>query len=139
MATKKVVKQEDSTDLDIIQPNRSVTIGGKDVVVREYGFFEGGRIAPLTAPIIVSLKEILKEKQNVEITDLLKLTYKHIDEMIELLAVATGEDKEWIMSLPQKDGATLATVWWGVNGPFCVESAVVEYQLTQGQDVEGAV
>lgn len=139
MATKKVVKQEDSTDLDILMPNRTVIIGGKDVVVREYGFYEGGRLAPFTAPIIASLKEIIREKQDVQITDLLQLTYKHIDEMLELLAIATGEDKDWIAALPQKDGATLATVWWGVNGPFCVETAVVEYQLSPNKQQEEIV
>lgn len=60
---RKVTRKKSATgaeDLSVINPDRTIIIAGRDVVMREYGFFESLELLPLLEPILVDLEEQAK-------------------------------------------------------------------------------
>lgn len=60
---RKVTRKKSATgaeDLSVIHPDRTIIIAGRDVVMREYGFFESLELLPLLEPILVDLEEQAK-------------------------------------------------------------------------------
>lgn len=143
MARKKVEQPVvGDDDLDILHPERIAEVGGKQVEVKEYSFVQGARLAKAQNIVIDKLSGMLlfkREKQEApEVQDILNSLYEVFaeapDEMIKLLTEATGEEKEFIETLSQTEGQILLFVWWSVNGPFLIGSAVDRIQL---QDMVG--
>jgi hypothetical protein len=111
-------------DLEILHPEREPTIAGRQLVVREYGFVEGLKLRPLYAPMVETLKPVLAEGELNALEDVLDLLAEHADRLPELMAKACDQPTEWVAGLGHEDGHHLLLVWWGVNGPFFVRSAV---------------
>lgn len=111
-------------DLEILHPEREPTIAGRKLVVREYGFVEGLKQRPLYAPLIKTLEPVLAEGELPELEDILDLLAEHADRLPQLMAIACDQPTEWVARLGHEDGYHLMLVWWGVNGPFFMRSAV---------------
>lgn len=110
-------------DLEVLHPEREVTIAGRQLVVREYGFVEGLKLRPLYAPLIETLKPVLAEGELPDLEQILGLLVQHADALPPLMATACDQPVEWVASLGHEDGHNLMLVWWGVLGPFFVRSA----------------
>ena len=111
-------------DLEVLHPEREVTIAGRKLVVREYGFVEGLQLRPLYKPIIDSLKPALAEGELPELEDVLDLLAVHANALPDLIAASCDQPVEWVARhLGLEAGHNLMLVWWGVNGPFFVRSA----------------
>lgn len=110
-------------DLEVLHPNRPVTMAGREVVVREYGFIEGQRLLPLLKPFLDDIKVLLTGDGPLLIGDIQTFLGCHIDAITEAVAIAADVDQEWMAALNQDDGQTLLMIWWSVNGPFYVRSA----------------
>ncbi|WP_374439138.1 DUF6631 family protein [Pseudomonas panipatensis] len=110
-------------DLQVLHPNRSLEIEGKQITVREYGFVEGMGLRPVMQPLIDDLYTITKAGGVPEIEVVLGVLGKHQDLLVHLMSVAADVDESWIRSLPYRPGKHLLYVWWAVNGPFFVGEA----------------
>jgi hypothetical protein len=122
---KKKAGKPGADDLQVLHPELPVkNVGGRDLVVREYGFIEGLRMRPIIEPMLHDMEALISlgtEPTNDQVLDLMG---KHIDEFQELLAVASDTDVPFVGSLKQEDGARLADAWWLVNGPFYWRTAI---------------
>ena len=47
-------------DLEVLHPDRTATIAGRAVTMREYGFIEGLKLAPLYKGIVDDIEQIMK-------------------------------------------------------------------------------
>lgn len=123
MAKIRTQKREaGADDLEVLHPERLLTIAGREITVREYGFVEGLRLLPVAEPIIASLQGDLS-RGTPSFESIMGAIAQHADVAVRLMAIAADVDAEWIESLSQDEGQLLLMVWWSVNGPFYLRTA----------------
>lgn len=137
MATRRsTAKKAEASDLEILHPDRTLKIAGKEITIREYGFVEGQRLLPIAEPFLSDLASAIAGSVPPSYRQISALIGKHIDAVVRLAAVSAGVEPEWIESLEPDDGTGLLMVWWAVNGPFylrsVVQSIVIERALSGG-------
>lgn len=115
-ATKSPKAAKPQEDLQVLSPDREITVAGKKVLVREYAFIEGLRIRAAAKPLIEDLQKLLEHDSR--ITDYIDIIADHQALAIELMAISSGLTADEITALSDNDGLLLADVWWTVNGPF---------------------
>ncbi|TBW02722.1 hypothetical protein E0E52_17030 [Azotobacter chroococcum] len=126
MAKKREQTQKPGdNDLEVLHPERTAVIAGRQVTVREYGFVEGLRLLPLAEPIIAALQDLASTGGTV-FDAVLAVAAEHADAVVNLMAVAADVEVEWIESLGQSDGHLLLMMWWGANGPFYLRRAALQ-------------
>ena len=124
---RKVTRKKSATgaeDLSVINPDRTIIIAGRDVVMREYGFFESLELLPLLEPILVDLEEQAKAGApwpGIEAVP--SFLGNHFSVLVHMIAKAASVDMEWMRGLGADDGYELVWWWWIVNGPFCKRCA----------------
>lgn len=110
-----------ANDLEILQPDRVVTIAGQVITVHEYRFFEGLRIRALSAGFFNDLYALFKVGGAApsfdDVTDLL---VDHEDAVVAMVAQASDCDPEWIRGLDDQDGDALMVAWWLTNAGFFI-------------------
>jgi len=109
-------------DLEVLHPNRSATIAGRAVTVREYGFIEGMRLRPQLQPFLDDLHAMMLGDALPGLDQITMSLGAHIDAVSEAVAIAADVELEWLTGLSQDDGMHLLMLWWGANGPFYVRS-----------------
>lgn len=112
---------EAEQDLNVLHPGQTITIAGRQLDIREYGFVEGLRLRPLTQPILDALYQTVATRSTPpELEDILGILADHSEALIALMAVAADVDECWVAGLNQDDGYALMMIWWSVNGPFFI-------------------
>lgn len=115
-------KEAGADDLEVLHPERLLTIADREITVREYGFVEGLRLLKLAEQIIAGLQGDLSRGAP-SFESVMGVIAAHADAAVQLIAVAADVDVDWIESLGQDDGQLLLMAWWGVNGPFYMRTA----------------
>jgi hypothetical protein len=129
--TQQAPPQSGADDLSTIHPDASITVGGRDVLVREYGFVEGMRVRAFMKPFTADLDRLFGTA-DVLVDEIMEVVGEHIDIVKKAIAQsiaapgkdASPEDIAWLGSLDDQDGDRLLITWWGVNGLFFVRSIV---------------
>ncbi|CDF82150.1 hypothetical protein PKB_0782 [Pseudomonas knackmussii B13] len=117
--------QVGADDLQVLHPERSLSIAGREITVREYGFVEGLGLRPLIQPFLDDLYALVNGRKGLPpLEEILGVLGKHSDLVAQLMAIAADVDPEWIHQLPSQQGNTLLYAWWTVNGPFFVGAVV---------------
>lgn len=111
-------------DLQVLHTERSATIAGRVVVVREYGFIEGLGLRPLVQPFLDDLHAQIASGGVPELEQILVILGTHHETIQALVAKAADVEPEWVASLNQDDGYVLLILWWEVNGPFYFRSVL---------------
>lgn len=117
---KKSASTPGADDLQVLHPNQTVTIAGRTITVREYGFIEGLGLRPLVQPLLDALHESLAAGQTPDLEHIILTLARNATALRELIAVAADVEPEWIDGLNQSDGHLLLMLWWTANGPFYV-------------------
>ncbi|MFT0531602.1 DUF6631 family protein [Castellaniella hirudinis] len=117
MGDIKQTLQPIADDLDILHPERTETIGGRQVTVREFTFVEGLRANALAKPFIDDLVKVFS-KGEPDYETVLAVIGAHDAVVIEMVAMATDVDADWVRALPPEDGELLLAMWWGANAGF---------------------
>ncbi|MGH8037005.1 MAG: DUF6631 family protein [Stenotrophomonas sp.] len=108
-------------DLDVLHPERSTVIDGREVTVREYGFIEGARLAPKIKPLTDDLHVLIADAATPPGFDAIsEVLASHIDNVLELIAIAADVEPEWVAGLSDQDGDFLAMLWWQANANFFI-------------------
>lgn len=106
-------------DLAILHPEISLLIGGENVTVREYGLVDGLKVRAFLAPFITDIR-ILFEDGPFLTDDVIALMGRHVDLVMEAVALSVGKPTTWVRALGSDDGNLLLLAWWGVHGPFFI-------------------
>lgn len=105
-------------DLAILHPERTLTIAGREITIREYGFVAGLRLRPLMQPILDDLRSLVVTGANADLGAIMALLGTHWQATLALAAEAAEVEPEWVEGLDAEQGELLLTVWWSVCGPF---------------------
>ncbi|MGH1447879.1 MAG: DUF6631 family protein [Pseudomonadaceae bacterium] len=132
--SKKKAGKPGADDLQVLHPELPVkNVGGRDLVVREYGFIEGLRMRPIIEPMLKDMEALISLDGQPTNDQVLDLMGNHIEEFQELLAVASDTDVAFVAGLNQNDGTRLADAWWLVNGPFYWRTAISRVAVARVQ------
>lgn len=126
--TGKSDNKED--DSNIMFPDQTIEIDGREILVREYLFFEGLRLLPYAEGIIQGLLQC-KEIGKPTVAEINLIIAENIDAFSLMLSQSCGVEEDWIESLSQEDGQRLLMKWWQVNGPFYLLNAVMRSVVEQ--------
>ncbi|HFT6962107.1 DUF6631 family protein [Stenotrophomonas maltophilia] len=119
-------------ELDILAAQQQGQVGGKTIIVREYGFFEGARILPAAAPLLADLQPLFEGRDAPSMLEVTDVLLSHPDLIRHLLACAIapapgeGQDaaaevraqEAWLETLNETDGEQMLLLWWQANGNF---------------------
>lgn len=114
---------EDS--LVALHPDMTITVAGRAVTVREYGFFEGLEVAARCPGFIASIAGMVNA-DNLSYARVRRLFGLHREEVIHAAATAANVEAEWVAGLQGADAEVFMSTWFGVTGGFFVREAVQE-------------
>lgn len=110
-------------ELEVLQPDQTITVGGETVVVREFRYAEGMRLMPYLQPIFDVLKGAVNGEErgdadagSISLYD--ELIENQAELMISLAAQAADRPREWVESLSDDDGFRLMAAFWRANQGF---------------------
>ena len=132
MARKVKRPRPEQDDLTVLQPNRTLPIGGCSVTVREIGFFESLRLHAEIAALVADLVE-QTDDGNVDLTRLHRVCATHPTATITLLAQACDQPVEWVQSLPGAQGDLLLLTFWAVNADFFLQRVLAALELRRAE------
>lgn len=110
-------KQASADDLDILHPERTETIAGIVVTMREFTFVEGLRVNALGKPFIDDLYRAFSQGDP-DYETVLALVGVHYEAVLVMVAMAADVDPAWVRALPPEDGELILALWWGANAGF---------------------
>ncbi len=110
-------------DLDVLHPERVVQIGGRKLVVREYGGVEWLRLLPMTRPMVEAIAAQLEACTTPTYDDALQVLSAHTDSLLPLVAQAADIDLSEFGAISPGEIELLLMTWWGVNGRFFIDRA----------------
>ncbi|WP_445364394.1 DUF6631 family protein [Microbulbifer sp. ANSA003] len=119
---EKKASAESQDDLEILHPERTLTIAGEVITVREYGFVEGLRLRSLAAPFLKALHQVMGNGAALSLEAVLDIIAEHHEITLQLMAIAIDRDNDWLHDLNDPDGNRLLMTWWAVTGPFFLRS-----------------
>ena len=131
-------------EIEILAPDQAVTIAGERVVVREFRYVEGMRLAAKIEPLLERLRALMEsdeEPDDQQVYD--RLVNADPDAMIDLMAQACDHPREWVEALGDEDGMFLANAFWRANRGFFVRrlmltSPGLRAAVAAGNGVRGA-
>ena len=77
---------EGADDLQVLHPELPLSVGGRDLVMREYGFIEGLRVRPIIEPMLKDMEALIGLTTQPTNDQVLDLMGNHIDEFQEQVA-----------------------------------------------------
>ncbi|WP_394538753.1 hypothetical protein PRJ39_24880 [Lysobacter enzymogenes] len=128
MARKVKRRVPPADELTILEPNRTLPIGGRSVIVREIGFFESLRLHAEIAALVADLVE-QTDDGNVDLGRLHRVCAAHPTATIALLAQACDQPAEWVQALPGAQGDLLLLTFWAVNADFFLQRVLAAVEL----------
>ncbi len=122
-----------TSDLDILLPDRTLQIAGADITVHEYTFMQGLQISDFAKSFIDELTILFLTEDQFSLSRLDALFGRHPEIIAKLLSLATGQPVHWVEALSDGDGQLLLKTWWSVNAPFFVQRLAQEMGARQAE------
>ncbi len=140
MATKiPAASTSDATatadDLAILHPDRTLTLGGRAITLREYGFFEGLDVADRAAAFIADLI-LASDDGALRYAHVRRLFGRHRAVIPAIAAQAGDVEVAWLEALPPDDLELYLATWFAVNAAFFVREVLAELRETQLREVQ---
>nr|WP_308006596.1 DUF6631 family protein [Xanthomonas albilineans] len=114
-----------------LHPNMTITVAGRAVTMREYGFFEGLEVAARCPGFIASIAGMVNAN-NLSYARVRRLFGLHRGEVVHAAATAANVEVEWVDALQGADAELFISTWFGVTGGFFVHEAVQEVVELRG-------
>lgn len=111
-------KKPEAAEIEVLYPERSVTIAGELVTVRELAFAETLRLEPEMAPLVRAFIELPADDEEQQTSQFAQLFGAHAHAWMGFMATACGKPREWIEHLPDEAGRMLSMLVWTVNSSF---------------------
>jgi hypothetical protein len=123
-------KPEDGEkDLAILYPERTATIAGRVVVMRELNFVESLRHGAHVASLAEAMSDIALENQLHDLESLRAVLADHHEQVLDLIAVSSDQDSDWVRGLDAREGENLLLLWWAVHADFFLRRVLTRVQL----------
>ena len=134
MATKLPAAPASETaaadDLAILHPDRTLVLGGRTIVLREYGFFEGLDVADRAAGFIADLIAA-SDDGALRYAQVRRLFGRHRAVIPAIAAQAGDVDAAWLETLAPDELELYLATWFAVNAAFFVREVLAELREAQ--------
>ena len=131
--TQAAAPQPDAqeNELEILNPEREVTLGGKAYTVREYGHVEWLKLLYKVEPLVALITKYIDTQyvERLSAEDVLLLVSEHFDVMMPIITQAADMTLEELDTLEFKEIQALITTWWNVNGLFFINRALARWLI----------
>lgn len=111
-------KNEEFNNLEVLMPNREITLAGETITVREYSFKDaltiGNEIDQFVALIVAEMNST--NTLSIEQADLIIMN--NLELVYSLISTSIQKPITWIEALSYEDGLQLLDWWWVVNSGF---------------------
>jgi hypothetical protein len=106
--------------------DRTVTLGGEPIVVRELRYGQVLSLYSFVSPLVDGFTKLLK-------TGGTETTFAEVEQVIagnaeawlQLTAASVERDSAWVAGLTDADAQRLANAFWEANGPWLVRRSVM--------------
>ena len=123
-------------DLSALEPDIRLVIAGRDIVIREYSFFESLEVAHKASALIADVADMLQASL-LSYTAIRRLFGVHSVVVVDLIAKSAGVEPEWILALPSNEAEILTSTWFSVNSGFFIHEAAVDLRERRAQHAAG--
>ncbi|MBH1476314.1 DUF6631 family protein [Stenotrophomonas forensis] len=108
-------------ELSILHPERTFTLAGREVTMREYGHIEGLRLLAWAKPFADDLyAQIARGSHAPSVASMAALLSTHADLVRDMVAQAASVESAWVEGLGDVEGDLLVMSWWEVNAGFFI-------------------
>lgn len=122
-------------DLAILHPDRTLVLGGRTIVLREYGFFEGLDVADRASAFIADLI-VASDDDALRYAQVRRLFGRH-RAVIPVIAAQAGDvEVAWLEALPPDELELYLATWFAVNAAFFVREVLAELRETQLREAQ---
>lgn len=125
-------------DLEVLHPERMLTLGGETIEVREFSFLQEMDALPIAQPIIRDLAKAFGGEESPGFSDVEQIFYRNREGFVRLLELATCKSTEWMEKLAGGEAQMLAMTFWSVNRRFFI-SRVVARTIEASPDLAKAL
>lgn len=137
--SKPAAPPDAAAELEILHPERTASIAGRNLTMREYGFVEGLKLRPVMQPLLDDLFQVATESAALpDLESIMGILAAHHEAVIELMAQAADVEPDWVVGLGQQDGYHLMMLWWAVNGAFFINTVVQRMQAVMAVKAQQA-
>lgn len=110
-------------DLEILHPDRTIIIDGRNVEVREYRFAEGLRVRNSARDLLDDLHDTMTSG-DLSVEKYLDIFASHAALVVHLISLATDLTVDEIERLSHAEGDYLMQTWWSVNSRFFTRAVI---------------
>lgn len=135
--SRSAKKNAGRDDLSILAPDRTITIGGRAVTVREYRFLEGMNLHAIAEPIVAQLAALAEQGDALPPEQLDAAIAQHPEAVARMIAIACDQPMDWVINLPVSQSDQLFATWWAVNNGFFVRRVQQRVLLRRAQALAG--
>lgn len=139
MATKLPAAPASETaaadDLAILHPDRTLVLGGRTIVLREYGFFEGLDIADRASAFIADLVAASSDGA-LRYAQVRRMFGRHRAVIPAIAAQAGDVEVAWFEALPPDELELYLATWFAVNAAFFVREVLAELREAQLREAQ---
>ena len=122
-------------DLAILHPDRTLVLGGRTIVLREYGFFEGLDVADRASAFIADLIAA-SDDGALRYAQVRRLFGRHRAVIPAIAAQAGDVDAAWLETLAPDELELYLATWFAVNAAFFVREVLAELRETQLREAQ---
>ena len=133
---KNIKPEAGGSEIDILYPDRVLTVGGEIVTVRELAFAQTLRLEAAMGPLIRAFIELPEGDE--PITARFEALFgEHAQAWMGFMATACDKPRDWVEQLSDADGRVLSMTVWSVNAAFFTQRVlsgmITRQSLNSGQ------
>lgn len=125
--------QDTPSELETLIPERTITIAGETLTVREYSLVDSLELHAPIAQLVSALAEVMKERA-MAFDEVEALLARHAGIIPALVARSVDRPEAWVAALSATEGQTLLDWFWTVNRHFFTTAAVRRLTLQAVRD-----
>ena len=112
-------------ELEILNPEREVTLGGKVYTIREYSHLEWLKLLVKVEALVEMIAQRFQNNSiaDMSFNDILNVIGEHIEQLLPTVLQSAGMTIEEFNALRLDEVEALLLVWWGVNHHFFLQRA----------------
>lgn len=129
-------------ELEILNPEREVTLGGKVYTIREYGHVEWLKLLRTVEPLVVAISEHLDKfsklqnppiDESLPFNEVLNVLGEHIEQLLPVVLQSCDMTLEEFNALNLFDVEAFLMYWWSVNSRFFFIRAKTRLEILRGE------
>lgn len=118
--------KEAADELQVMRPDVPLTLAGRELVVREYTFWESMDVVYAEPAFLDAVIDLLTGSDRDPWEAIRSLFGRFQSFLKSAAATSAGVEAEWIDTLRPRDVDVLMSTWWAVNGHFFLHEAAVK-------------